>query len=71
MYQTKCFQVGRLKKYITLLNNKDEIASKIENALSDSNTTINHAGNWFKIINQHPPQQASQRIWNNIKTIVK
>ena len=58
-------------KAVIWLNNKEEIAEKIENALNNSQITIEHAKNWFKIINQHSPQQASQRIWNNIKAIVK
>lgn len=72
----KCYRFVHLRSMpsseaVIWLNNKDEIASKIENALGNSQNTIGHAENWFKIINQHPPQQASQRIWSNIKSIVK
>jgi hypothetical protein len=56
---------------VVWLNNKDEIASKIEIALKDSKTTVNHAKNWFEVINLHPPQDASKRIWDEIKNIVE
>jgi hypothetical protein len=59
------------KKSVIWLNSKDEIASKIENALRDSQIIINHAEDWFKVINQHPPEEASQRILTAIKDIVQ
>lgn len=55
---------------IVWLNSPKEIASKIEKTLKDSNETVKHAENWFKIINQHPPQDASKRMWDSIKTII-
>jgi hypothetical protein len=51
------------------LNNKEEIRSKIKNAL-DSNNNVTHAREWFEIINQHPPEEASKRIWDGIKKII-
>lgn len=59
------------KKAVIWLNNPEEIASKIEKQLSNSNDNIGFAKDWFKIINQHPPQEASNRIWDAIKTILK
>jgi hypothetical protein len=56
---------------VVWLNNKDEIASKIENVLKDSKTAVNHAKNWFEVINLHPSQDASKRIWGEIKNIVE
>lgn len=58
------------KEAVIWLHNKEEIALKIEQALNNSQKTIGHAENWFQIINQHPPQQASQRIWDAIQLIV-
>lgn len=55
---------------IVWLNNPNEIASKIEMALKDSKITVNHAKDWFEVINQHPPQDASKRIWDSIKSII-
>jgi hypothetical protein len=58
------------KQAVVWLNNKDEIASKIETDLRDSKATVTHAKDWFEIINQHPPQEASSRIWEGIKSII-
>jgi len=55
------------KSAVIWLNSKKEIESKIEEALMNSKATIKHAEDWFKIINQYPPQNASQRIWNQIR----
>jgi hypothetical protein len=54
---------------VVWLNNKEEIGSKIKKAL-DLNNNVSHASDWFKVINQHPPQEASQRIWDGIKKII-
>lgn len=59
------------KNAVIWLNNSKEIASKIEKGLQDSKETIDYARNWFGIINQHPPQDASQRIWDAIKKIIQ
>lgn len=55
---------------IVWLNSPNEIATKIEQALKNSKITVNHANDWFKLINQHPAQDASKRIWDSIKTII-
>jgi hypothetical protein len=59
------------EKAVIWINNKNEIASKIEKGLNNSKETIDYATNWFGIINQNPPQDASQRIWDAIKKIIK
>ena len=59
------------KKAVVWLNNSSEIALKIENALVDSKETITYAKDWFEIINQHTPKEASKRIWDSIKTIIQ
>ena len=52
------------------LNKPDEIAEKIEMMLGDKNYgVIANAQKWFEIINQHPPEKASERIWNAIGEI--
>jgi hypothetical protein len=58
------------KEAVVWLNSRDEIASKIGNILKDSKTTVNHAKKWFEVINLHPPQNASKRIWEEIKNRV-
>jgi len=51
-------------------NDTEDITIKIENALRNPQTTLSHAKDWFKVINQHPPEAASKRIWGSIKTII-
>jgi hypothetical protein len=53
------------------LNDPEEMAADILNALSDTKKTIEQAQKWFERINQHPPQQASERIWNAIEKIIE
>jgi len=52
------------------LNNKNEISEKIEQILNCAQTT-GAAKEWFKIINQDPPQDASKRIWLGIDELLK
>lgn len=57
-------------KAVFWINSSEEIASKIEEVLKDSKETVGCAKNWFEVINQHPPQEASLRIWNAIDEII-
>jgi hypothetical protein len=59
------------EKAVIWLNSSQEIASKIEKALVDSKENVRNAKKWFEIINQHPPQEASKRIWDSIKIITR
>jgi hypothetical protein len=72
----KCYQYVHFRsmpnnKAVIWLNSPEEIAFKMEKAMIDSTETINHAKDWFNLINQHPPQEASQRIWDGIKKIIQ
>ncbi|MCX2837478.1 UDP-glycosyltransferase [Salinimicrobium sp. MT39] len=58
------------KKAVFWLNSKDEIPEKLEFALSAKPEDFEETRKWFKKINIHPPQEASQRIWEKIKKIV-
>jgi hypothetical protein len=55
---------------VVWFDNKEEIALKIESILSNSQETVIKAKDWFKIINQQSPEEASSRIWEGIKTII-
>jgi len=57
------------KKAVIWLNSKEEVAVKIEQALQDT-STVSFAQQWFEIINQHPPQEASKRIWESILKVI-
>jgi hypothetical protein len=58
------------KNAVYWLNSADEIQEKIENLLQAENqATVEQAQKWFQIINQHPPEKASERFWNAIESI--
>lgn len=54
------------------INSANTIAEIIEKMLTkDSKVTVPAAQKWFEKINQHPPEKASERIWNAIGEICK
>ncbi|GAA3779708.1 UDP-glycosyltransferase [Flavobacterium ginsengiterrae] len=57
------------KESVVWLNSSEEISQKIRIILSNSKINVENAQKWFEKINQHPPELASQRIWNGIKKI--
>jgi hypothetical protein len=59
------------KEAVIWLNSPDEIQQKILGALDDSKNTVSQAQKWFEMIVHHPPESASERIWDQIKTISK
>ncbi|HEU4790441.1 MAG TPA: UDP-glycosyltransferase [Flavobacterium sp.] len=58
------------KDAVFWIDNPSTIASIIEKGLIKNSSEIEGAKQWFKIINQHPPQQSSKRIWEGIKSII-
>ena len=61
-----------IKDCIIWLNSQDEIQNKLEQILEkDTSEIIKNAQKWFEVINQHPPEKASERIWNAIEEIIK
>ena len=53
------------------LDSPEEIAGNIETMLTKkSNIVLDNAKKWFRIINEHPPQEASARILKAIHTII-
>jgi hypothetical protein len=61
------------KNAVFWLNNPNEIAQKMDELLDNiqSQDIILNAKKWFETINQHPPEKASERIWNAIEVIIK
>ncbi|KAF2342013.1 glycosyltransferase family 28 protein [Flavobacterium tistrianum] len=51
------------------LNSADEISNKILHGLN-TGETLESVQNWFRIINQEPPEISSVRIWKSIETIL-
>ena len=58
------------KKAVIWINNPEEMTSKIENLLVEYDDTAKNAALWFQKINQHPVNEASNRILEGIKTII-
>lgn len=60
------------KEAVQWLNSAEEIESKFEQRLNKDNSSMsNDAQKWFEVINQHPPQEASNRIWNAMNDIIQ
>ena len=60
------------KNSVFWINHPDEMEEIIKKMLSnDSANVVEQAQKWFEIINQHPPEKASDRIWNAIGEICK
>lgn len=60
------------KDSVFWINSPNEMETVVEKMLSnDSAKVIANAQKWFEKINQHPPQMASERIWNAINEICK
>ena len=58
------------KTAVLWINNPESIAGIIESAVVGDRPFIKSAQQWFEIINQHPPAEASRRIWTSIKKII-
>ena len=58
------------KEAVLWINSPNEISTIIEKGITTPSSVIENAQKWFEVINQHPPQEASQRIWKAIKTII-
>lgn len=60
------------KDSVFWLDNPNGIADKIEMILNDKTSGIViNAQKWFQKINQHPPEKASERIWDAIERIIE
>jgi hypothetical protein len=57
-------------KTVFWINSPEIITTVIERGIVANPSVIKGAQQWFEIINQHPPQEASRRIWKGIKTII-
>lgn len=58
-------------KSVLWIDSPQAIDGIIENAIATNSLVVENARKWFEIINQHPPQEASKRIWEAIKQIVR
>ncbi|HQA73642.1 UDP-glycosyltransferase [Flavobacterium sp.] len=59
------------KEVVHWINSPDEIYNCIDTIITNNSfQEIENAKKWFKKINQHPPEKASERIWNAIAKII-
>ena len=60
------------KDSVFWINSPDEMELIVEKMLSSNAAkVVENAQKWFEKINQHPPEKASERIWNAIDEICK
>ena len=60
------------KDTVFWINSPSEMEQNLVKALNtDANKIVANAQKWFEKINQHPPEKASERIWNAIDEICK
>ena len=58
------------KNAVFWINSPNDIEQIVERMLSrESDKVVENAQKWFQIINHHPPELASERIWKAIKII--
>ena len=66
------FRSMTINNAVFWIDSANTIAEIIEKMLTkDSKVTVAAAQKWFEKINQHPPEKASERIWNAIGEICK
>lgn len=70
LYDFVHFRSMPSKDAVLWLSHPDAIATMLEEMLMGVPETVTAAQQWFEIINEHPPQRASERIWNTITTSI-
>ena len=69
IYDFVHFRTMPTGREVIWLNSKEEIGKKLNTELTDASEAAGLANEWFKKINQYPPERASQRIWEAIERI--
>lgn len=73
----KCYKFVHFRSMVSehaviYLDSPNDIDQKIDNVLNHKHQkNLDDANRWFKTINQHPQQLASERIWDAINQIVR
>lgn len=70
IYNYVHFRSMPTKESVLWINSPDAIIEVIQKGIANDTTEVEQAQKWFEIINQHPPQEASKRIWQAIKAII-
>jgi hypothetical protein len=71
IYQFVHFRSMPNSNSVVWLNTKEEIASKIEEALLQPDLYTEKAKKWLEVITKQPVQTASQTIWNTIMNLLE
>jgi hypothetical protein len=69
IYQYVHFRSMPSDKAVFWINQPSEIGEIIKQAINHPETTVDEAANWFNVINLHPNEKASERIWEAIKKV--
>ena len=69
LYDYVHFRSMTSSEAVVWLDHPEQIADKIKMILAGVPQTVREAEAWFKIINLHPADKASERIWNQIDKI--
>ena len=70
VYDFVHFRSKPSKDVVCWLNHPDEISNDIENLLKDSSKTVKASKEWFNSINKVKPNEASNRILDNMLEII-
>jgi hypothetical protein len=57
-------------KEVFWINSKGQIKSKLSKSLKTGEKKVKKAKTWFELINQHPAENTSERIWDGIDEII-
>jgi len=70
IYRFVHFRSMPSRESVLWIDSPQSIVEVIRKGLNDSGQTVREAKRWFERINQHPPQDASSRIWQTINQII-
>jgi hypothetical protein len=70
VYDFVHFRSKPSENVVVWLNHPDEISKKIKTLLNDDFTVLNASQKWFSIINKQIANKASERIWDEINSLV-
>jgi hypothetical protein len=66
IYRFVHFRSMPSRESVLWIDSPQSIVAVIRKGLNDSGQTVREAKRWFERINQHPPQDASSRIWQTM-----
>jgi hypothetical protein len=70
IYKYVHFRSMPTKDAVIWLNSVEDILEKIKYVLDNKDIALQPTNAWFEVINEHPCEQASERIWERLKSIM-